>query len=571
MLTAFLLLLAALVLPVQAQTLLDPGFEVPGRAVITASDAPTSQAQISGRIADGWQDNTNWADVDVHYAPDSVRPHGGRLCQRIDVQRGFAQFIQPVRFTAGHYLFRVWLRAEPAQFVEVCLREAGSPYLSYASKPVRVGPDWQEVMAEGLTPRSDGYLLVRTTAPGTVWVDDAALSRPTADAGLTLSPPKRPIPRAFFGLNVNHMHDAPGFLWPQVDFGAFRTWDSGDIWAHIEPERGVYHWADLDRDVQQAVAHHTQFMLTLGQTPLWASSNPQKPSVYGNGLGMPPKDIRDWKAFVRAVSTRYKGRIQAYEVWNEPDQNFYTGTPAQLALLEVATAEVVRQADPAALVVAPAVSGGNSATALAWYDDYLRAGGGRAADVIAYHLYTDPAETDIQAVAAFRELLKAHGLEQKPVWNTESGLERAGHTEEQGAAFVAREHILDWALGLNRFYFYAYDNEAYFGLDKSIGPVRDAADLGPTGLAYRQVQGWLLGAQMLSCASDAQGTWTCALRRPNGARTWIVWNTNGPRSFAVPAAWHIENSRDLIGGSAPVSSGTVKVGIQPVLLEPLDK
>jgi hypothetical protein len=496
-----------------------------------------------------------------------VRPHGGRFSQRIDVQRGFAQFVQPVRFTSGHYMFRVWLRAEPAQFVEVSLREAGAPYASYTSAPVRVGSTWQEVTAEGLTPSMDGFALVRTTSPGAVWIDDANLSRPFAVSGLTLSPPKRLIPRTYFGLNVNHMHDAPGFLWPQVDFGAFRTWDSGDIWAHIEPQRGVYHWADLDRDVQQAAAHHSQFMLTLGQTPVWASADPTKPSVYGNGLGAPPKDIGDWKAFVRAAATRYKGRIQAYEVWNEPDQNFYTGTPAQLVLLENATAEVVKQTDPSALVVAPAVSGGNSAPALKWYDDYLSAGGGRAADVIAYHLYNDQAETDAQAMAAFRGVLKAHGLDRKPVWNTESGLDRAGHTEAQGAAFVAREFIIDWALGFKRFYFYAYDNEGYFGLDKTIGSVRDAADLGPTGLAYQQVQRWLLGTRMLSCASDAQGTWTCALLRPNGAPAWIVWNTNGPRNFAVPAAWHIQNSYDLTGRSAPVSSGNTPIGIQPILLE----
>lgn len=558
-------------LPASAQTLKDPSFEAAGQTVMTASDAPTAKAQISGRVADGWQDNTDWADVKVHYSLDAVHPHSGRLSQRIDVGRGFAQFVQPVRFTAGHYLFRVWLRADPAQFVEVSLREAGAPYASYVSAPVRVGPDWQEVTAEGLTPSLDGFALVRTTSPGTVWVDDADLSRPASAPGLALSPPKRPIPRVFFGLNVNHMHDAPGFLWPVVDFGAFRTWDSGDIWAHIEPDRGVYHWADLDRDVQQAAVHHVQFMLTLGQTPVWASADPTTPSVYGPGLGAPPKDIGDWKAFVRAVATRYKGRIQAYEVWNEPDQNFYTGTPAQLALLENATAEVLKQVDPAAFVVAPAVSGGNSAPALKWYDDYLGAGGGRAADVIAYHLYNDQAETDIQAIAAFRELLKAHHLDRKPVWNTESGLDRTGHTEEQGAAFVAREHIIDWALGLNRLYFYAYDNEGYFGLDKSIGLVRDAADLGPSGLAYRQVQRWLLGARMLSCASDAQGTWTCALLRPGGFRAWIVWNTNGPQAFAVPAAWHIGSRQDLMGSSAPVSSDTVPLGIQPILLEPLDK
>lgn len=548
-----------------AQELKNPSFEMPGQVLV--STAPPSKAEISGTIADGWQDNTTWADVKLHYSLDAVLPHSGRLSQRIDAQRGFAQLVQPVQLVPGYCRFRVWLRADPAQFVEVTLRQAGAPYTNYASLPVRVGPKWKEVAAEGITPDIAGFALIKTSSPGTVWVDDTAVSHPAHEAAFALSPPVQRIPRVYFGLNVNHMHDAPGFLWPMVDFGTFRTWDSGDIWAYIEPQRGVYRWANLDRDVSQAAAHHCQFLLTLGQTPAWASSDPTKPSIYGPGLGAPPANIRDWTAFVRAAATRYKGRIQAYEVWNEPDQNFYTGTPAQLVLLEKATAEAVRQTDPAALIVAPAVSGGNSVTALKWYDDYLSAGGGQASDMIAYHLYNDTAEGDIQSMAAFRQLLQEHGLSHKPLWNTESGLDRTAHMEDDGAAFVARETILDWALGLDRFCFYAYDNEMFFGLDKTIGTIRDASHLGPSGAAFEQVQRWLLGAQMLSCSSDAYGTWTCVLRRPGGVRAWIVWNTNGPQSFDLPAAWRVQTLRNLTGGIQSVTSSQVRIGPLPVLFE----
>ncbi len=60
------------------------------------------------------EDNTNWADVKLVYSLDADNPHGGRLSQKIDVQRGFAQFVQPVTFTAGRYRVSLWMRAQPA-------------------------------------------------------------------------------------------------------------------------------------------------------------------------------------------------------------------------------------------------------------------------------------------------------------------------------------------------------------------------------------------------------------------------------------------------------------------------
>jgi hypothetical protein len=45
-----------------------------------------------------------------------------------------------------------------------------------------------------------------------------------------------------------------------------------------------------------------------------ASSQPNAPSVYGDGRGSPPARRQDWKAFVRALLARYRGLIYAIEV-----------------------------------------------------------------------------------------------------------------------------------------------------------------------------------------------------------------------------------------------------------------
>jgi hypothetical protein len=41
--------------------------------------------------------------------------------------------------------------------------------------------------------------------------------------------------------------------------------------------------------------------------------------------------MTDWGNWVRAVVTRYKGRIKYYELWNEPDAwNWWSGTTPQM-------------------------------------------------------------------------------------------------------------------------------------------------------------------------------------------------------------------------------------------------
>ena len=116
-----------------------------------------------------------------------------------------------------------------------------------------------------------------------------------------------------------------GVPWPAVGFGTLRLWDDlqGTTWAELEPAKGVWNWALLDNFVEAAEEHGvSDILLTLGQTPGWASSSPDTASglfVLSAGAPAPPADIQDWRDYVTAVAQRYKGRIRYYEIWNEPN------------------------------------------------------------------------------------------------------------------------------------------------------------------------------------------------------------------------------------------------------------
>jgi len=558
---------------VQAQTLKNPGFETPGQKLVSTSDDPNSKAQIEGTVAEGWMDNSNWADVSLVYSMDTSNPHSGKYAQKIEIKRGFTQFAQGLQLSKGYYRASVWLRAESPLWISVGIRQAGAPYATYASTPAKIGSQWTKVETSGYVPENiPVFLMINSQGLGTFYIDDAEIGTSKARP-VTISPPKTPIPKSYFGINVNHMHDYGNIPWPAIPLGGFRTWDSGVVWASIEPAKGTFNWSWLDIDTTEAQKRGVQILLTLGFTPQWASSDPNnKQSPYGAlGATAPPADVNDWKDFIRATATRYKGKIHGYEVWNEPDgAYFYSGTPAQLVPLEKATREVLNETDPVALVITPSVSGGGNLACIGWMSDYFTAGGGKYADVTGVHMYSAVPEDVVSGSRLYRIMLASHHMDKKPLWNTETGWGWDGKsTDAEVSACVARAFILNWATGFKRYYWYSWNQYSQVGIRADAQGKFTIVT--PAAKAFEQVENWLIGSVMLSCGMNAKGIWTTKLRHPGGSPFWIVWSPNGSQSFSIPASWNVKQCRDLTGKvTAPGNNRTIPVGEAPVLLMPVN-
>jgi hypothetical protein len=123
-------------------------------------------------------------------------------------------------------------------------------------------------------------------------------------------------------------------------FGWARQWIS---WESVEPAQGSYSWDTLDKLVASAQKHNVKLMLILLRAPQWASPN-----------GGIPKDKQLYAKFVTAVATRYKGKIAAYEVWNEANLAGETGgtvNAGEYVELLKAAFPAIKAADPNAIVV----------------------------------------------------------------------------------------------------------------------------------------------------------------------------------------------------------------------------
>ncbi len=118
--------------------------------------------------------------------------------------------------------------------------------------------------------------------------------------------PAQPVDAAFFGMHIHHA--ASGTAWPAVPFVGWRLWDAGVAWPQVEPARGRWDFTELDRYTRLANEHHVVILLTLGLTPVWASSRPQQASAYSDGNAAEPRQLSDWEENMFAsLPIRYKG------------------------------------------------------------------------------------------------------------------------------------------------------------------------------------------------------------------------------------------------------------------------
>ncbi len=204
-------------------------------------------------------------------------------------------------------------------------------------------------------------------------------------------------------------------------------------WSEIEPTRGEFHWEYTDWLVRAAEYYHLRLVARLDRTPRWATGA-------NDALDAPPDHLDDYGDFVAQVAARYRGRIAAYIIWNEPNLAREWGNrppdpAAYIALLETAAARI-RTIDPNARIVSAglAPTNENSATAMddRAFQRALYAAGARGAfDILAAHPYAftnppdDPrgahAGLNFRRVQDLRDVMVANGDAAKPIWITEFG------------------------------------------------------------------------------------------------------------------------------------------------------
>lgn len=426
-------------------------------------------------------------------------------------------------------------------------------------------------------PRSAARLLLGALVVSAAFVATESYAKDVVSVGEN----GRIVEGSFFGMHVRY--GATQTPWPNVPFHSWRVITPGTAWFGLQPERGKWNFAELDRSVAVAERHGIEILLTLGQTPKWAAARPGEIVQNGPGASSEPARMEDWENYIRTVARRYRGKIKYYELWNEPRfrevypyrvMPGFTGYAAQMVEMGRVARRVLQQEDPKAVLISPAIDAG-----LSHVEQWFRSGGGDVAPILGYHFYVRPPEKMVSLYRDLRTITKRYGYPTMPIWNTESGYLvynpeqpsaqfRPGSSDVFGqlltpdelAAYMVRAHILMAAAGLDRFYWYSWDIDD-MGLTRSSGRTPMIGSV-----AYKTMLDWLRGATISMCATDNDKTWICHLRR-NGKEAFVVWNTDGEIPFEIPKDMQVGEVETIDGKTMLVRLGPIRIGMTPVLLK----
>ncbi|MFC4128455.1 hypothetical protein [Nocardia rhizosphaerae] len=224
-------------------------------------------------------------------------------------------------------------------------------------------------------------------------------------------------------------------------------------WWYVEPHRGAaLRWDRLDPVVDDAAARGMKVLLVLAYAPPWANGGHTDDKWF-------PLHDQDWTSIVDRTVQHFGDKVQAYEVWNEPNYVFFGNYASDRVarywrLTELAYAGVKARC-PACVVLAGA-SGAGTADATTnpnapsvWLDWAYTHGYGDDFDAVAHHPYPawnagkgpadpecvnrwwnmfgPPAENPACGeLALVHSVMAAHGDGDKLIWATEFGYPTAG-------------------------------------------------------------------------------------------------------------------------------------------------
>lgn len=158
-----------------------------------------------------------------------------------------------------------------------------------------------------------------------------------------LPPPAAPdqlLEDSPFGINMALRPDArdfdqrldalqqAGIKWGRQDF----------TWRRIEREPGVYDWEPYDKLVEESLAHGIMLFGNFAYAPEF--HDPRT-----------PEGVEAYCRFAAEAVRRYKGKIDYWQIWNEPNGGFWNGTPEQYAALLAASGKAIHEANPEAKVL----------------------------------------------------------------------------------------------------------------------------------------------------------------------------------------------------------------------------
>jgi hypothetical protein len=182
-------------------------------------------------------------------------------------------------------------------------------------------------------------------------------------------------PGSAFGINTAFQPDtadlearlqamqAAGIKWGRQDFN----------WKRIELKKGEYNWEPYEGLVEQCRRHGLLLFGNLAYAPDFYDTRT-------------PEGLAAYCAFARAAAQRFSGKVDHWQIWNEPNLGYFGGDPDAYAALLAAAGKAIHEANPRSKVL-----GLNMAFCDAlWAEKILNRVPYDCFDIVCFHPYRNP-------------------------------------------------------------------------------------------------------------------------------------------------------------------------------------
>jgi len=251
-----------------------------------------------------------------------------------------------------------------------------------------------------------------------------------------------------------------------------RLWDCGVTWKDVNPAPDVYGWSRLDHLIN--LYSDRKILYVFAATPQWIAMNPNQGHFapwLGPGTNSLPSDLDQWNKFVWQVVSRYKGRIHAYQIWNEPQlvDFMYPWTQSnrnRLATMTWRANRTIKSVDPKARVVSAAVLPRPSSGGMKRGGRYLSAlrERGWPVDIVACHIYPEVGKRAKRWGVLLNNVRKSVEDMKGPknIWVTETNYNLLGPVIPENIAGGLIRNTYQQA-GNSKIFWYGWDSTSWLG------------------------------------------------------------------------------------------------------------
>ncbi len=357
-------------------------------------------------------------------------------------------------------------------------------------------------------------------------------------------------------------------------------------WWNLETEKGK--WRFFDKEINRIRDGKVKIYGELGTAPKWASYYADAgltSSGYWDKF-FQPKNLSDYANYVKIVSSRYKGVIDDWDVWNEPwiarywsagydrskkgDDCYFTSKEPQkdYAALMKTACDVAKAENPKAYIVGfNTTTGNNQNDSLShisgsnWTKGVLENRGMGSCDALCFHEYIDSASTPGNPEnpmkrrfdATWAPVIAKFGSLPKPVWMTEGspthgeaslgfGLYKASIPMPNGEQFVETsdklaKYILSLAsCGVSKWFLYSMHSYGMNPNGKWASLVTPDGALHPSAAAHSALAFFIEGRKFARSMRIGDDAWALVFEGEDGVVAALSGKkAKEARSLQIPA------------------------------------